>query len=365
MAGRFIINGNTMVDYINSGKWLPAGATFPTPSVFAAAEFTAGNWQIDETINAGYGQVDFDAGWLRGNFGVRYVKTDTDSAGYVCKPGAPCNSASDWTWQTSKRSYENVLPSLNLISNLQKNLIFRFAAAEVMARPNYADMTNYFWLSDQILTGGGGNPDLRPYRSDNFNASLEYYFAPRAIVSGEVFFKHISDYILQKTAPEQYYNQSQKAVTTYQISRPYNAGSGNVKGFAIAYQQSLPWGLGILANYTYSDGKGEAGADLPFNSRHQVSLSPFFERGPIALRATYTWRSKYFTGIDRGDQLYVRDTANVDASATFNFTKNIGLTLSGMNLTDSQYYAYANTPSLPRGVYKSGRKFLATINVNY
>ncbi len=365
MTGRFHISGPTMVNYINGGTWLPAGTPFPSPSPFAAPEFAAGNWQIDETINAAYGQVDFDAGWLRGNFGVRYVKTGTDSAGFVCTPGALCNAPSDWVWQKTNRSYENVLPSLNLIADLKKDLVLRFAAAQVIARPNYADMTNFFWLSDQILSGEGGNPNLKPYRSDNLNASIEYYFAPRAIFSGEIFYKHISDYILKQTAPEQYFNLSLGHVTTYDISRPYNVGSANVKGFAVAYQQSLSFGLGILANYTYSDAKGKNGLDLPYNSRHQVSLSPFFERGPFALRTTYTWRSKYFTGIDRGDQMYVRATANVDASATYNFTKNIGLTLSGMNLTDSQYYAYANTPSLPRGVYKSGRKYLATINVNY
>ncbi|WP_163540520.1 TonB-dependent receptor domain-containing protein, partial [Klebsiella pneumoniae] len=74
-------------------------------------------------------------------------------------------------------------------------------AAQVIARPNYADMTNYFWLSDQILTGGGGNPDLKPYKSNNFNASLEWYLAPRSILSGEVFYKDISNYILQRTSP--------------------------------------------------------------------------------------------------------------------------------------------------------------------
>jgi iron complex outermembrane receptor protein len=365
MANRFVISGPAMVDYVSSGKWLPSGASFPVPSQFAAAEFTAGNWQIDETINAGYAQANFDMGGLRGNFGVRYVETKTDSAGYVCKPGAPCASQSDWTWQTTSRKYHNVLPSVNVIADVKRNLIFRFAAAQVIARPNYADMTNYFWLSDQILTGGGGNPNLKPYKSNNFNASLEWYFAPHAILSGELFYKDISNYILQKTAPESYFNQSQHAVTTYQISRPYNAGSAEVKGFAVAYQQSLPLGFGILANYTYSDGHGEAGAPLPYNSKHQASLSPFFEQGPVALRATYTWRSKYFTGIDRGDNMFVRDSGNLDVSATYNFTKNIGLTLSGQNLTDSEYYAYANTTALARGVYKSGRKLLATVNINF
>lgn len=359
MENRFVINGDSMVDYVEG---LP---NLPTPSIFAAAEFTAGNWQVKEDINAAYVQANFESDVLRGNFGVRYVHTSTNSAGYVCNPGAPCNAQADWTWQTTKSSYDNFLPSLNVVANVQENLLFRFAAAKVMARPNYADMTNYFWLSDQILTGGGGNPDLKPYESNNFNASLEWYFSPKAILSGEVFFKDISNYILQSTAPEDYFNQSQGTVTTYQISRPHNAGSADVKGFALAYQQSLPYGFGVLANYTFSDASGQGGADLPYNSKHQLSFSPFFESGPFALRGTYTWRSKYFTGIDRGNNMFVRDSANVDVSATYNVTEQVGITLSGMNLTDSEYYSYADTEALPRGVYRSGRKFLATINFNY
>src|SRR3546814_18473898 len=95
-------------------------------------------------------------------------------------------------------------------------------------------MTNYFWLSDQILTGGGGNPNLDPYESSNYNASLEWYFAPRAILAAEVFYKDIGNYILQSTAPEDYFNQSTGFFTTYDISRLYNAGPADVKGFAIA-----------------------------------------------------------------------------------------------------------------------------------
>src|SRR3546814_2334282 len=75
-------------------------------------------------------------------------------------------------------------------------------------------MTNYFWLSDQILTGGGGNPNLDPYESSNYNASLEWYFAPRAILAAEVFYKDIGNYILQSTAPEDYFNQRSEEHTS-------------------------------------------------------------------------------------------------------------------------------------------------------
>lgn len=365
MRGRFRIDGNTMVDYVQSGAWLPAGGAPPTPSIFAAPEFTAGNWAIQEDINAVYAQANLEAGALRGNFGVRYVHTGVDSAGYVCNPGAACSGASDWTWRTSSKTYDNVLPSVNLAYHVGDDLILRFAAAQVIARPNYADMTNFFQLSDGILTGNGGNPDLDPYKSSNFNLSAEWYFQPQAILAAEVFYKDISNYILQRTAPEPYFNQSQGRITTYQISRPSNAGSADVKGVSVAYQQNYAYGFGLLANYTYADGQGQGGAALPYNSKHQVNVSPFYEQGPVAVRATYTWRSKYFTGVDRGDEMYVRAYRSLDVSGTYAFTDNVSLTLAGMNLTDSEYYAYANTPALPRGVYRTGRKFLATVNLTF
>ncbi|MCA0357761.1 MAG: TonB-dependent receptor [Proteobacteria bacterium] len=365
MQSRFRIDGESMVSYVQSGKWLAAGATMPKPSIFAAAEFTAGNWNIQEDIDALYAQANFKADNVRGNFGVRYVKTSVDSAGYVCKPGAPCNKAADWTWQSTKKSYDNVLPSVNIIVDAREDLVLRFAAAQVIARPNYSDMTNYFWLSDGILTGGGGNPALEPYKSSNFNASAEWYFQPQAILSAEVFYKDISNYILQRTQPESYFNQSQGKVTTYQISRPFNAGSAEVKGLALAYQQTFGMGFGVLANYTYADASGQSGAPLPYSSKNQVNLSPFYENGPFSARATFTWRSKYFTGVDRGDDMFVKASKTLDATVGYAVTKNITMSVSGQNLLDSEYYAYANTTALPRGVYRTGRKLQATLNVTF
>ncbi|MEW6389711.1 MAG: TonB-dependent receptor [Pseudomonadota bacterium] len=365
MKNRFRISGPSMVDYVQSGKWLAAGASLPKPSIFAAAEFTAGNWNIQEDIDAAYAQANFKADNIRGNFGVRYVKTSVNSAGYVCKPGAACNAAADWAWQVTKKSYDNVLPSVNIIVDAREDLVFRFAAAQVIARPNYADMTNYFWLSDGILTGGGGNPALEPYKSSNVNASAEWYFQPQAILSAEVFYKDISNYILQRTQPESYFNQSQGKVTTYQISRPFNAGSAEVKGLAVAYQQNFAYGFGLLANYTYADASGQDGAPLPYSSKNQVNVSPFYENGPFSARATFTWRSKYFTGVDRGDNMFVRASKTLDVTAGYAVTKNITASVSAQNLLDSEYYAYANTTALPRGVYRTGRKLQATLNVSF
>jgi len=368
MQGRFKIDGNALANYISNGGYLRPWQAKPVPTIFGNAEFTAQNWGIDEKIDALYGQANFQADNVRGNFGLRYVHTESDSGGYVCvnQTASGCGTtAADWAWKVQSKKYNDFLPSVNIIVDATDDLVFRFAAAQVISRPNYADMSNYFWLSDQILTGGGGNPDLDPYKSSNVNASIEWYFAPEAILSAEAFHKDISNYILQKTVAEQHFNQARNAVTTYQVSRPTNAGSASVKGVSVAYQQTYALGFGLLANYTYADGKADDGSPLPYNSKNQINISPFYEAGPFSARVTYNWRSKYFTGLDRGDQMYVRAYKGLDATAGYAFSEQVNVSVSAQNLLDSEYYAYANTISLPRGVYKTGRKLQATLSVNF
>lgn len=368
MKGRLRMDGRVLADYIEAGGYLRPWQPKPVPTVFGNAEFTAQNWNIQETINAVYGQVDFENERVRGNIGLRYVRTESESGGFTCvnQVGGACGTtAADWAWNVKSKSYDDILPSLNVAINASEDVIVRIAAAKVISRPNYADMSNYFWLSDQILTGGGGNPDLDPYKSTNLNLAAEWYFARNAILSGEVFYKKIDNYILQSTSPESHFNQARNAVTTYQISRPNNAGSADLKGATFAYQQTYAYGLGLLANYTYVDGSTDGGNDLPFNSKHQVNISPFYESGPFSARVTYTWRSKYFTGIDRGDNLYVRAYTGLDATAGYAFTDSVSLTVSGQNLLDSEYYSYANKENLPRGIYRTGRKLLATLSVSF
>ncbi|MGW8128110.1 MAG: hypothetical protein ACWGG5_07525 [Stenotrophomonas sp.] len=48
-------------------------------SPFSAEEFARDNWSINEDIDAVYVQADFSFDKLRGNFGVRYVRTDLES----------------------------------------------------------------------------------------------------------------------------------------------------------------------------------------------------------------------------------------------------------------------------------------------
>ena len=87
-----------------------------------------------------------------------------------------------------KGFYDNILPNVNVAFDATDDVVLRFSAAQVMARPNYGDMSSYLWLGDQTLTGGGGNPELDPYRSTNWDFSAEWYFAENSILAGTLFY---------------------------------------------------------------------------------------------------------------------------------------------------------------------------------
>lgn len=367
LSKRFMIDGWALADYINSGKWLAPWQTMPTPSTFSDPSYAANTWTVKENVNAGYVQADFAHERLRGNVGLRLVKTESDSMGWACTVNvSPC-PATKYGPTSVKKNYTNTLPNLNVVYDLNDSVVLRGSAAKVIARPNYGDMSSYLWIGDATLTGGGGNPNLKPYKSTNLDVSAEWYFAPNSILAGTLFHKKVDDYILITTQKETHYNQNQQKDTEYDISRPSNAGSATIKGFSLAFQTSLGNGLGVLTNYTHADAKAATGARLPFNSKHQVTFSPFYETDRWSARTTYSWRSKYYTQADRGNFLVTDDYGSLEASVNFKINDKLTLGLDGMNLLDSEYRSYAEVPGvaatekLTRGIYRTGRRFMVSL----
>jgi len=367
LADRFYIDGWALADYILSGDWLAPWQTMPEPSTFNDPSFAANTWRIVEDINAAYVQADFSWNGLRGNLGLRYVQTETESHSWQCvRTDAPPPCPADgYAPAVVAKKYNNTLPNLNLAYDLADDVILRFSAAKVIARPNYSDMSSYLWLGDQTLTGGGGNPELDPYKSTNLDVSAEWYFAEDAILAGSVFYKDVDNYILTTTRPEEHFNQALNRVTIYEVARPDNAGTAKIQGVALAWQQQIGGGFGMIANYTYADAESSTGDPMPYNSKNQLNISPYFENERFSARLAASWRSAYFTNVDRGDNLWVRPYTSMDLSLGYRFNDNVSLNFDAMNLLDEAYHSYADTERLTRGVYRSGRRYLTTLRVQF
>lgn len=317
------------------------------------------SFQVDEETTAVYAQTNFEQGKLSGNLGIRYVETETTSKGYAA-------SGTIVTPVKMKKTYDNVLPALNLTYALNDGVVLRGGVSEVIARPNYADLSSSVMLYDSIRTGVGGNPKLDPYKSDNLDAAVEWYFAKNSAFALNLFYKDISNYILKSNGTESYFNQNLGTITPYLISRPENAGHAKSQGFSLFYQHTFAHGFGVTANYTYVDATGQNDSELPFASKNQVNLSPFYENGKFLVRLTYAWRSDYFTNVDRGNNVYTRAYRELDANFAYAITKNLSLTLACTNLLDETYYVYTKVPAkMFQGEYKNGRRAQIGLHWNY
>jgi len=361
-------------------KGSPLDFANPDPS-----SYLNNSWALEQTNNAAYAQLNFSNGPLRGNVGVRYVDSKTDGSGFVYG-GTPTLTDLDSKWQTRSKKEDFVLPSVSLAWDTDSDWVFRFSGAKVIAWAPYNQMVNNTFLNDTQLTGSGGNADLSPYESWNFNASAEYYFAPQAVVAWSIFYKKIENYIDTSATIERQYNSirdtspltwdsivgtngcNADGYCDYSIQRPRNAGSGHVKGFNLSFQQPFgESGFGLTGNYTYANGENNTGDPLPYQSRNAVAFSPYYEKGPLNARLTYNWRDSYLAGgyVAGAAPASVDDYAELGASIGYTFNENWSLTVDAQNLLDETYFQYLGDKEHLAGKYKSGRRYMATVHFKF
>lgn len=209
---------------------------------------TGSFFQVEERIGTAYVQVDYETGKFRGNIGGRFVRTKDISNYYLSSGGRT-------TLVTAPRTDDRFLPSFNIAYDAGDTVVLRGAAAKVIARPRYSDLAGSLSLDDTQKTGSGGNPDLKPYAATNFGLSAEWYFAPGSYLSGELFYRDITNYIGNTTQEQTITNQLTGQTNTYSVSRPTNGGKASVTGFSVTAQANLIWGFGIQSNYTFASGE--------------------------------------------------------------------------------------------------------------
>ncbi|MFI4980636.1 MAG: TonB-dependent receptor, partial [Nevskiales bacterium] len=238
---------------------------------------------VSQATEAAYAQLNFGRDKLRGNVGVRVVRTDTSSSGYQLTGGADPTVPGAGVYTTEDTIHVDPLPSLNLSYDLTPHTVLRGAVSEVIAYAPYNQMAPYVVTNDTVLTGAGGNAHLDPYKSINLNLAAEWYFAPESLLSATYFHKQIINYIEQgagterlfdslfKTSPIQYGQLPTSAdcdgngFCNFGITRPENGGRAAVDGFAVSFQEPFSdTGFGIRGNLTYADGRTKTGGALPY-----------------------------------------------------------------------------------------------------
>ena len=311
----------------------------------------AASFAVEETTHSVYGQVNFAAGPIRGNAGLRYVNTVINSTGNAIANGVA-------SVITDRGSYQEFLPRVNVIVDLAENVLLRASYTEDVNRPDFDDLS----LSISFPTGPNnavalGNSSLAPETVRSFDASLDWYFAPASVISIGFFHKRRTNLFVTQVedAPEDAngFRSIDPACPGGGIFNPVpdrnvlSATPGNglcvplqtiindtavttQTGIEVAFQYDLSQfedtlgfasGFGILANYTYQDfGGGEAfntnsgrGEDIfqainpniavPVTavqglldfSPHAYNITGYYEKYGISARVRYTWRDAFRT----------------------------------------------------------------------
>nr|WP_316644086.1 TonB-dependent receptor [uncultured Roseateles sp.] len=317
-------------------------------------------YKINEKITALYAKADFAVDQWRGDFGARLVKTKQTSEAYQGVSGT-----AGYGIRSTSTSYNDFLPSLNVVYQLRKDLVARGAVSRVMARNTYSDLSSTVEIAGTGNTATAGNPFLKQVHANQAELGVEWYFADASLLSATAFTKKLDTFVYTTVADEIVDGKK------LQVKRPHNADNGaKISGLELQWQQSFgSSGFGSVVNYTLTDatsGATPGGQALKVvgNSKNQLNLTGYYEKNGISLRLSYNYRDKSYGGLDFGGQDVNSAYGQWDATASWDITPKLTLYASGVNLTNSVYRTNT-TDGVPVGVYENGARYTVGLRAKF
>jgi iron complex outermembrane receptor protein len=231
-----------------------------------------------------------------------------------------------------------------------------------MSRADYSSLSPAVTLNNLNLTGSGGNSDLKPIRSTNFDAALEWYFAPQSILSLGVFYMDLPSYVTYGNNTRRLLNTTTLQPADFLVTSPFNIAARN-KGVEVSWQQPLWGGFGALANYTYADGRSADGQALVGSSRNTANAEFYYEQHGFSARVAYTYRSTFLVGLANVTRQYEAATGNLAASINYKINDHIALTFDGLNLNNPRLKYYSNAQQ-PEAFYTNGRQYYLGVRLS-
>jgi TonB-dependent receptor len=314
----------------------------------SATLYLSGRWK------ANFGGVD-----VSGEAGARVVRVNRKLRGQ----NRIGDVVSDVDLSTSET---NVLPSISAVVGWTGELQSHFTAGKTITRPEFGVLNPALSLIPPTVnapgSGGAGNPYLKPTRSTNLDATLEYYFPKNGYAQVALFHRDIDGYLQSFVQDETIGGQ------TYRVSRPQNSGKGMLRGAEFSAQKFFdflpgPWSnFGAQFNYTWIDGKNQSktqfGGDqfidtaLTNVAKKNLNLALLYEGHGITGRLAATRRGDYVEEIleppffqDR----VVKAATFVDLSIGYQLTRQLSIHFDGINLTHAKFES-ALGPYQPRDI---------------
>jgi len=321
-------------------------------------------YDADEDTLAGYGQLNFKFGdTLDGIVGLRAVRTKTTIAG-------TSNVLGVLTPVEASNSYTDYLPNASMRWRFMPDMQFRLSATQTRTRPTFEQLNPSANLGAPDptqggrRTGGGGNPFLRPFTSNNYDASLEYFFSRTGFAAVALFRRDLDGFIQNSTV-----DYDDPVLGPVRVTGPVNTRKGRIDGAEAQITTFFDWewipafarNFGAQANYTYLDAKTEVNnpfinefedARLIGVSKHTYNLVGMYEGGGLSARLSYNRRGKFldrrdFRGPggpgaagDPGRDLYIetaKPAPRLDLSTSYAFNENLSVFFDWTNILEKPF----------------------------
>ena len=350
------------------------------------------NFNANEKAYAAYAQVKygFDLGdtmVIDGLVGLRAIKTKTNISGFVQQEVSPGNIT--FAPITARNDYVDYLPNISTRLQFSPQLQLRAAYTQTRTRPNFFDLNPTLTVgsppqipaecagnpalpqcgpTSNLRNISGGNPDLNPLTSDNYDLSLEWYFSRSGSLTGAIFRRDAQGFIsrIARVGVDVGYGPSR-------LDLPENTGRTRFQGAEVSFTSFLDidglpdWAkaFGIQANGTYVDSSGDlatalaaapniAGGRRPFTgvSEWTGNLVALYERPFFSARMAYNYRSDFAVdytiqpldngadGSPRTRPLIEKGRGQLDFSATVTPVPNITVAFDIVNLLGNPLRRY-------------------------
>ena len=385
--------GIPITNFLDGDMTLPAAWVSPNLDAYRAALKAqgvsiyeafdpAGSFRVERELTSFYAMANLKGEVLsktfRGNVGVRSESTDQTVKGYIGGAANPQNTEVKLVagTYTTKKSYDNILPSANFSVDLTDNLLLRVAAAKVLVRPiidsNNQLATTVTTSTDttghKVNTISIGQGDLNPMTANQLDVSLEWYYGQGNGLSAGFFSKKVKNGVFtQLVCPTAYEGTAlskdasgvcvSAAGDTYSITQSFNDNrTVDIHGYELNWQQSFDaWlpidGFGLIANYTHvNPATSTTGFRLANLSEHTANGTVYWENQTFSARLSANYRSAYdqtsvesfFSG-PLGHTVAAR--TQFDLNLGYNFNEHLSFAFAAMNINNAQEKAYLGNSS--------------------
>lgn len=243
--------------------------------------------------------------------------------------------------------------------------------------------------NESVTSGVANGNHMKPYLSNNFDVSLEYYPSLDAAVTLALYHKSFTggyetvnenrDIIVSLDGVDTTFaNVSHATVQT-------SDNESTIQGYELTAQKhftELPGvfgGLGAKVAYNHAisdfvtEEVGSPGlvpdANLFGFSKDVASASVYWEGDDLSIRLLYKYRSKYFQPnnlpFPSRSHRYVQDSDYLDFNVKYKVTSNVSVSLKALNLLDEPQVMTRGNDTTVSDYSRSGAKFYLSVKAKF